>query len=613
MISIPFPRPFYCALLAAALTGLAGCYDPGGETPEARKTKETKLWTDAQVDAVAEMTYISIDGGEPVQGKGAPAACNKVGFLRFRNKNGPANAEQADAAFLMVPGILEGANGFEYIGRQMVYLAAKEYGKNIEVWAMDRRANCLEDLTCTEAADLAATASEAEDILVNYYYKKQPIDGNTFAGFQKSSRLDFLYEFGIRQVALDMQAILQYMMPTPGVSKQKAFVGGHSLGGIHTSVFLAWDFDGDAATLDDAGYNRVAGAFGFDTQVAPLDAGSFFGAAAAMTQNVLSEEDQVLLSAVTEDSDAGYRNNLKLLRLGIIPRSVNIPALFTPEVLALPELVGIPAAKAPDAEATIYHKMPHSAALYNMVNIVHSRGPLNIGIRPLMQDFRYTNRAYVGQIFDDQFEQLSFLKLGLGFVDGGPITQKWPTLSGSGLLGSNRLYIATDAGPDIFHLNQGPLYDWAARDEIGDAGDPDFMDTSGNTRFTWLETEPSDIDDFIRALHVGPTNLTEWYFPIRIVLDISAVSKSYAADYGMQTLHQKGVANIHSLVINGGEGVTFNSDSEAAVPNQTVIVAPGYTHMDPMFESVNSPSQTSYVMRPLLEFALQHASASPSE
>lgn len=613
MTRIPLLRPLYCALLATTLAGLAGCYDPSGETPEARKTKETKLWTDDQIDAVAEMTYISIDGGEPVTGKSVPAACNEVGFLRFRNKNGPTNAEQADAAFLMVPGILEGANGFEYIGRQMVYLAAKEHGKNIEVWAMDRRANCLEDLTGTEAASLASTASEAEDILVNYYYKKQPIDGSTFAGFHKSSRLDFLYEFGIRQVTLDMRAILQYMMPTAGVSKQKAFVGGHSLGGIHTSVFLAWDFDGDPTTLDDAGYNLVAGAFGFDTQVAPLDAGSFFGSAAAMAKNVLSDEDQVLLSEVTEDSDAGYKLNLKLLKAGIIPRNVNIPALFTPEVLALPEMVGIPAAKAPDAEAAIYHKMPHSAALYNMVNIVHSRGPLNVGIRPLMQDFRYTNRAYVGQIFDDQFEQLSFLKLGLGFLDGGPITQKWPTLSGSGLLGSNRLYIATDAGPDIFHLNQGPLYDWAARDEIGDAGDPDFMDTSGNTRFTWLETEPSDIDDFIRALHVGPTNLTEWYFPIRIVLDISAVNKSYAADYGMQTFHQKGVANIHSLVINGGEGVTFNSDSEAAVPNQTVLVAPGYTHMDPMFEAVNSPSQTSYVMRPLLEFALQHASGDPSE
>src|SRR3990167_4095560 len=77
MTRIPLLRPLYCALLATTLAGLAGCYDPSGETPEARKTKETKLWTDDQIDAVAEMTYISIDGGEPVTGKGVPAACNK--------------------------------------------------------------------------------------------------------------------------------------------------------------------------------------------------------------------------------------------------------------------------------------------------------------------------------------------------------------------------------------------------------------------------------------------------------------------------------------------------------------------------------------------------------
>lgn len=597
-------------LLLLATIGLSGCYEPEGVMPEPRKAKETKLWTDAEVDAVAEMTYITIDGGEPVTMRGSPAACDKVSFLRFRNINGPTNAEQADAAFLMVPGILEGANGFEFIGRQMVYMAEKEYGKNIEVWAMDRRANCLEDLTGMEAADLAATSTEAEDILAGYYYNNQEINGKTFEGFLLGSDLGFLYEFGVRQVTLDMKAILDHMMPTPGVSQQKAFVGGHSLGGIHTSIFLSWDFDGDASTLNDAGYNLVAGAFGFDTQVAPLDTGSFFGTTATtMTKNLMSEEDQERLNEVTEDSDSGYKLNLKLLKLGVLPRIVNIPALFTPEVLALPELVGIPASKNPTAEATMYTKIPHSAALYNIVNVVHSRGPLNVGIHPLIENFRYTNRAYVGQIFDDQFQQLSFLKLGLGFMDGGPITRKWKVLgdgSGSGgMFGSNKLFIAGNAGPDIFHLNQGPLYDWASRSEIGDLNDSDFMDTTGTTQLTWLETEPVDMDDLIRALHHGPTNLTEWYFPIRIMLDINAVNKSYAADYGLQTLHPSGVANIRSLLVTAGEGVRFSNTEEVPVPNQKVIVAPGYTHMDPMFESVNSASQTSYTMRPLLDFAFQ--------
>ncbi len=38
--------------------------------------------------------------------------------------------------FIMVPGIYEGANGFEYIARHMVYKAFVNRGKKIEVWRL---------------------------------------------------------------------------------------------------------------------------------------------------------------------------------------------------------------------------------------------------------------------------------------------------------------------------------------------------------------------------------------------------------------------------------------------------------------------------------------------
>jgi hypothetical protein len=387
-----------------------------------------------------------------------------------------------------------------------------------------------------------------------------------------------------------MYDILHYLMPTPGVSRKKAFVGGHSLGGIHTAVFLAWDFDGNPATLDDAGYNLVAGAFGLETQVRPLNAGFFFGAGSTSA----SIEKRLKIEAA--ETNAGFDRLLAALQSGSIPRNVDIPGVFTSEVIALPEFLGIAAALDPDAESTLMSRVTLSPAVRGITGLLH---PSNV---PLTE-FRYSNKAKVGIFFDDHFEPMNFLQAGLGFLSGGPVMQKMPH---SGLSSSMTYYIATDAGPDLQHLHEGPLYGWADRDQIGDAADPDFMDISGSVRFTYLENEPVDIDDFIRALSSTPTNLTEWYFPVRILLDSMIAAKDFAPAYGINTYHLDGVAKIDSFVANGSQGISPFGEL-APVPRQTVVEAPGYTHLDPMFEAVNSPSQQSYVMRPLLAFVLEHA------
>ena len=607
-------------LMGMASVMLAGCYDPHGDTPEPRKPRETKLWTDADVDQVVSMELVTIPGGEPVSQLGAPAACDNVSFLRFKSRHAPADAEQADAAFLMVPGVLEGANGFEYMGRQMVYMAEQEYGKHIEVWAMDRRANCLEDLTGVQAAEQGLaqgmSVSDGIDLVTGYYYGNQSIDGKTFAGFRRSADLPFLTEFGMRQTTLDMRAIIQHMMPTPGMSKQKVFVGGHSLGGVHTSVFLAWDFDGDPSTLDDAGYNLVAGAFGLETQVTPVEDGYFFGTSPLLPQ---AATDLLQVTKAANSTDAkmlkAYKTDLYMLKQGILPRSVDIPGLFTAEVLALPEFMALAAAVAPDEDDDLLHRIPQDAAINNITNVIHSRYVENMAARPQMEDFHFTNEAYVGLVFDDDFEPLGLLQAGLGFLDNGPIVRKWRLLDTlkkipgvddllQQLLGVTNLYIGSDAGPSLRKLGQGPLYRWAHRDEIGDLDDPDFMDVTGSQRFTYLENEPVDMHDFIRALYVGPTNLTEWYFPIRIMIDSFVASRSFAPDFGLEILHPEGVANLHSIVFTGSQGVKpINSGAQYPVPNQVKYEIPGYTHLDPMFEAVNSPSQPSNVMKPLLEFA----------
>ena len=188
-------------LFMAASVLLGGCYSPEGPIPEAKHDKLQPLWSDSEVDAVVSVTYESVPAIHQIDDPMLPEQCRDVNFLRFKTRGSGPDAAQADAAVLLVPGILEGANGFEYIGRQLVYMAKTFRSQDIEIWAMDRRANCLEDLTGMQAAEQAATVQEAEDLILGYYYFQQPVNGKFFAGFLQGRDMPFLVDFGMEKLA----------------------------------------------------------------------------------------------------------------------------------------------------------------------------------------------------------------------------------------------------------------------------------------------------------------------------------------------------------------------------------------------------------------------------
>ena len=76
---------------------LAGCYDPNGPVPEAKKAGVAPDWTDADVDAVVQETYESVPAIDVINGPGLPAGCNQVHFIRFKTRDSSDNAADADA------------------------------------------------------------------------------------------------------------------------------------------------------------------------------------------------------------------------------------------------------------------------------------------------------------------------------------------------------------------------------------------------------------------------------------------------------------------------------------------------------------------------------------
>ncbi len=147
-------RRLHVALAIAALTALAAILlasapqpaaagGPGHDRPERIRTERLVRSTAPDAKAVRQ-TYVRIWAPLPASSPPHPEACDYLGYLRYRSPRGPRNPAKARAILIAMPGFLGGAASFDQVARNVVRDAAKR-GRSVEFWALDRRANCLED------------------------------------------------------------------------------------------------------------------------------------------------------------------------------------------------------------------------------------------------------------------------------------------------------------------------------------------------------------------------------------------------------------------------------------------------------------------------------------
>ncbi len=498
--------------------------------------------------------------------------CDKIQFLRYRPDPGEGNPPKAvNAIIILIPGYMGGANSFNYLGQQLVSMAeADTETGSLEVWAIDRRGNCLEDLTGMNAAE----NTEDPGIAVDYYYNSLEIGGKTFQGFLNDDDVPYLSEFGLKLLMDDIWTIIETLIPDQSTRNQTVFIGGHSMGGSLTSYFAGWDFDGDGTTLEDAGYNNCAGLIGLDGLVGPR------------TVSTTPETDIM--------KEADYKQGLTNLRKGEDPR-LNLFMGVTPEALALFEFVGLNAQLSPDAEATLFKDIPYSKDVETLIQLLHSKNMAHfLTGSPSLKDYKYTNEALLGIFFDDNFNPSPILQTSMGFLYGGPVVQKgFPgnlaELFGlGGMLSTQGMFIPE---PLVSLGGNGPLYKWANFDEVGNISDPDYKDTTGYLTYTTWENEVTDIQDVAVSLYIGPSNFPEWYFTSRISLDTSAVTASYNSKHGLNFLHNDHINETEIPMIN------INArDNE------------GYNHQDVLFAAVDRPShRESAVAGPMLKFVFDNS------
>jgi pimeloyl-ACP methyl ester carboxylesterase len=181
--------------------------------------------------ALARERVISVDT-PPAPG---PAQFNHVTVHQF----GPASGKRV---LVLMPGTQGGAGDFTLDAR---YLVKRVPG--LQVWAIDRRAQALED-TATFAA---AQRGEIPPQQAFDYY----LSGGGFR-FRGKNEDPYAREWGMAVALNDAHAVVKLARDH---GRRHVVLGGHSLGASLTVAYAAWDFNGRPGYKDLEGLVLIDG------------------------------------------------------------------------------------------------------------------------------------------------------------------------------------------------------------------------------------------------------------------------------------------------------------------------------------------------------------------
>ncbi|MDQ8045145.1 MAG: hypothetical protein AAGC46_01685 [Solirubrobacteraceae bacterium] len=538
------PSAAPAAIAALAVGALAA---PGLASAAVQRTVTPIVSASPQTDVLSSVVSLKVP--LPSTAVAHPAACDWISYERWRSASGPSDPTQADAVVILQPGLVEGATAFDAVARNAIEDSAAA-GKHIEVWGIDRRSNCLEDHTGTDAAIKA----QNPEVAIDYYYRGKPVDGKTFGGFDPDDRV--LGDLGVAQTVNDEYAILTNELPNQAWREKHVICGGHSLGGPITEIFAGWDFDGNPATTTDAGYRQCAGFFGFDTS---LDGGSLVKGNTA-TSSLLSKFGAGVLKTASGATIAAIKS-------GLVPRHVDLIGI-NPESMNALEMISYLAEDHPDDEATkLVSEVPRDK---HMEDFLHLAGSPDLGAyvnsKASVRNYRYTNMALFGQIMDDNGAAYGLVRSSFGYFDGAPLRTNLLPSQGANVPILGQL---VTKGPLVMPIEQKnqQLSTWRNYDDL----------PAGAAGVTSPGEEVTDDIQFARAVNEGPLNLTENYFPIRLLLETSLLAQGNRNGTLANAIYPRATEKKPRFTVLAGGGVVVADGSKPVDP---YVIAPGYQHLD---------------------------------
>ncbi len=499
-------------------------------------------------------SYVSYLLPLPADAPAHPAACDRVGYLRYRSVDGPADSADAAHIAIQEQGLGGGAQNSDSVAFNTVH-SARAMGQQIEFWALGRRSACLDE---TEGFDYALRSGDYLDA-VDYYFNGKPLDGKVFPGIKTSAELPVLDFIGLERVVRDQYEVMLAEVPEQAERQRRFVCTGISLGGLVTGFFADWDFDGRP---------------GADQCAAFAAQDSIISSDPVAIQNTPLLHD--ITNALVSPAETVVQNGF---RAGLLPRTFGpLPVIGTKGFLLL-RLAGLAAHLDPDGESRLLAHIPHDPEMDTTLNYLFARswsafatnGADGTGT---MRDYRFTNSALLGVLIDNNSSNFTLFQQGLGALAGGPVEEKTFPNPGSvtqiPLLGN---YLRMGAGPQtrVAPTDRGALYTWRNYDDVIGVG------------YTAPAHETADTRDAARQLAMGsPYAYWETYFPLRVVVDIGA-------GYGGARSGELNGLRYHGMSRTKPNYAAFAQDSvvQAAVgalfptpPSSTVVTLPGYNHVD---------------------------------
>jgi pimeloyl-ACP methyl ester carboxylesterase len=425
--------------------------------------------------------YVSLPGYDE---KSTPEEYDKALYLRYFLPD-----ETSETVLILVPGIFGGATSVDILARQLVAATP-----NLEVWAVDRRANLLEDLSVLQEGLKTRNPQSVYDYYVTNY--------GTETGFNAvpPEEVRFMVDWGLEVHLRDLHEIVKKAEATA----PRVILAGHSLAGSIVGYYAAFRFPDGAGYTHLDGLVLIEGALGrtggFDREPEGLNLGP------------------LELIPGTEGLRKGRGS--PYLTIG-----------FRPQFYARREAMAMLARFAPD-------------------------------------------ELFPGDIFDFPLTNRAALGIGESHLYG-PSTVFSSTLgkATNAVFSGNLTAVILAGGQGIYSSSV-----------VGVAEGYEFVD--------WDKTDAiSDIDEIAKSWTNAYTNRSEWYFPIRLALDIGQYHVSLENTPGFIPNR---LVTVPTLAVGAGRGLAQRLESFSAYSNARVgslfssYIIPNFTHLD-IVQATNNP------------------------
>ncbi|MFE6862670.1 hypothetical protein [Nocardia sp. NPDC057668] len=537
----------------------------------------TTITGDTGLGDDVEATYVRLHYPSPYSTMAHPEACDWISFVRYRSTKGPEKTSDADAVLSMQPGTFSGAANLNPQAPQVVRKAAAN-GKFVEYIALDRRSNCAEDHTGWAAAQRAGDYRVAAD----YYFGGKPVDGKTYR-YQTPQDLNYLGEYGLALTMDDWRVVIEHLLPD-AADRRKSSCGGHSLGAFLVGPMLAWDFDRNPATVDDAGYSLCAGGAVPVDGFAMTDPAGFEGV--PPLDMLMSAVGGVLKNGV----DFLLKNGLSVAQLPVVAAS---------ELMNAYQLAAMAADQQPDAVSDLKSLVPADLRTEPWMRLMYGRDYLDLFTgQNLPRDYQLTNTSMLGMMFDQNSAEY-VMQAGLGFYDCQTASKTYPVPNGLAsvpVLGPTLFVIPMRVGygQNYTPADRNRLCGWKNYDQVPFATIDGIDPARGN--FTDRDHEVTDIREFAHAMNPGwqPTDFFEQYTPLRIITDTvfamglgrdGELKQLQNRDGGILSflLHgdrwQSTPAGVRNLTLLAGDSPLQNAGYAGLLPANAKLI-PGYRHYD---------------------------------